>query len=272
MRSKFILTSLRVWSRKFILRLFMCCFFAGTLAGCEGTDANSNVQNKAQLESRDSAELWISNKSGREVDSSEDVYQSYKIDWDKLEIDSDSVIKSGGKEIKYVRYPPEIYLLRDRESLLRDRESAARKSALEDKILKRYGGRGAHEIDETDKFTIDGPSEHQRLAKIYFAERNMEAYYRQLEFVALFHESAGRKLSKYYEKKENYRKAYFYYAYAIAKSEKKYNAEKFKALYPTISRLHPYLNETDHKWVESEMLRHVLVRRKWARKLVDEAE
>ena len=109
MRSKSISISVRDWSRKFILRLFMCCFFAGTFAGCEGTDANSNVQNKAQLESQDSAELWISKESGREVVSTEDIsrFDKMEIDFDrKLEIDSDGNIKYGGKEIRIAHPKP----------------------------------------------------------------------------------------------------------------------------------------------------------------------
>ena len=111
MRSKSISISVRDWSRKFILRLFMCCFFAGTFAGCEGTDANSNVQNKAQLESQDSAELWISKESGREVVSTEDIsrFDKMEIDFDrKLEIDSDGNIKYVSK---VYTAPPKLILI-----------------------------------------------------------------------------------------------------------------------------------------------------------------
>ena len=114
MQSKSISISSQVWLRQFSRGLLTWCFFSGTLVGCTGIDANSNLSQKAQVKSHESAELWISNESGREVVSTEDIspLDNIEIDYDgKLEIDSDGKIKYGGKEIRYAH--PKPYLIEE---------------------------------------------------------------------------------------------------------------------------------------------------------------
>ena len=133
------------------------------------------------------------------------------------------------------------------------------KTSKED-ILRRYGVAGSHEIDKTKLY---GPDDHRRLANIYFAEGNPKEAYRHLEEAALYLFGLGSELGEYHEDQKDYRKAYLYFALSRPDPPKEYNAEKFKALHPSIARLFPHLNPIDHEWVEREIKRHIDTREIW---------
>jgi len=148
----------------------------------------------------------------------------------------------------------------DKESIIED---------LEQKIKERSSLRDS---DEANKAILNWPKEHSKLATLYFSEGKSKEGFHQLEFVALYHFDAGRRLSSYYEGLEDYPKAYLYYALSRYDSRGGYNAEEFRVLYPVIARLSSKLDDDESLWIESEISRHVQTRRMWARQIVDESK